>query len=96
MLVIVTYDVNVTEAAGRRRLRKISKKCIGYGIRVQKSVFECRVDPAQWSTLKSELLDLYEPSEDSLRFYYMGSNWDAKVEHYGDNNPIDIDDEIIL
>ena len=40
MLVLITYDVNTEDAAGRKRLRQIAKQCVNYGQRVQCSVFE--------------------------------------------------------
>lgn len=58
MLVLITYDVNVSQDGGTRRLRRIAKVCLDYGLRVQNSVFECEVDPAQFTFLKSELLIL--------------------------------------
>ena len=91
MLVLVTYDVNVTTRAGEKRLRHIAKVCLDYGVRVQNSVFECEVDPAQWVQLKAELLRIYDPSQDSLRFYMLGKRGVDKVEHYGakpTQNPI--------
>lgn len=90
MLVLITYDVNVTTSAGRRRLRKISKTCLDFGVRVQNSVFECEVDPAQWVSLQGELLDLFDPDLDSLRFYFLGSNWKRKVEHHGAKDTKDV------
>lgn len=83
MLVLVTYDVNTATPAGRRRLRQVAKACEDYGQRVQNSVFECLLDPAQWEALKTTLEDLIEPSTDSLRYYYLGSNWQRRVEHVG-------------
>ena len=83
MLVLITYDVNMTGAGGSRRLRHISKLCQDYGIRAQYSVFECEITPAQWVYLKSALLEAYDADLDSLRFYYLGSNWKRKVEHHG-------------
>jgi CRISPR-associated protein Cas2 len=83
MLVLVTYDVNVTTRAGEKRLRHIAKVCLDYGVRVQNSVFECEVDPAQWVQLKTELLRIYDPAQDSLRFYMLGSHGAKKVEHCG-------------
>lgn len=83
MLVLVTYDVNVTTRAGERRLRHIAKACLDHGVRVQNSVFECEVDPAQWVGLKNMLLQIYDPQQDSLRFYMLGKHGAAKVEHCG-------------
>ena len=83
MLVVVSYDVNTTSPAGRKRLRRIAKTCLNFGRRVQFSVFECHVDPTQWMMLKLRLLGLFNADEDSLRFYYLGSNWRGDVEHHG-------------
>jgi CRISPR-associated protein Cas2 len=83
MLVLITYDVSVLTRQGRRRLRNIAKTCLDYGLRVQNSVFECEVEPADWVALKTTLLDLYDPNEDSLRFYQLGSKGRQKIEHYG-------------
>lgn len=83
MLVLVTYDVGVTAVGGIRRLRRISKICLDYGIRVQNSVFECEVDPAQYTMLKRELLEVYDSEEDSLRFYSLGKRGRQRVEHFG-------------
>ena len=83
MMIVVSYDVSTTSARGRRRLRKIARECVNFGTRVQNSVFECHLDPTQWTILKLRLLDLFEAQEDSLRFYYLGSNWRGDVEHHG-------------
>lgn len=83
MLVLITYDVSVVTADGRRRLRNIAKACVDYGTRVQNSVFECELTPAQYVELKAELLDIYDSDEDSLRFYHLGKKGREKVEHHG-------------
>jgi CRISPR-associated protein Cas2 len=83
MLVLITYDVSVMSANGRRRLRHIAKTCVDYGLRVQNSVFECELEPADWVMLKNKLLKLYDANEDSLRFYQLGSKGRQKIEHYG-------------
>jgi CRISPR-associated protein Cas2 len=83
MLVLVTYDVSVITSAGRRRLRNIAKTCLDYGVRVQNSVFECEVEPAQYVVFKAKLMDIYDPEEDSLRFYMLGKRGKQKVEHCG-------------
>lgn len=83
MLILITYDVSVTSTGGIRRLRTISKICLDYGVRVQNSVFECEVDPAQFTMLKNELLDAYNSEEDSLRFYSLGKRGRQRVEHFG-------------
>jgi CRISPR-associated protein Cas2 len=83
MMVLVTYDVNTETKDGKRRLRKVAKKCENYGQRVQNSVFECLVDPAQWAKFRQELIEIIESGKDSLRFYFLGSNWQRHVEHIG-------------
>jgi CRISPR-associated protein Cas2 len=83
MLVLVTYDVNVQDAAGRRRLRRVAKLCQDYGQRVQNSVFECLVDPTTWVAVKAQLEREINPDQDSLRYYFLGSNWQRRVEHVG-------------
>lgn len=83
MLVLVTYDVSVISEGGQKRLRNIAKTCLDYGMRVQNSVFECEVTPAQFVTLKNELTEIYDPQEDSLRIYFLGKNGRQKVEHLG-------------
>jgi len=95
-MVLVSYDVSTKSADGVRRLRKIAEICLDYGLRVQNSVFECNVDPAQWESLKDELLSMYDGKEDSLRFYFLGSNWKRRVEHFGKSDVGDIEEPIIV
>ena len=83
MLVLITYDVCTSDTAGRKRLRKIAKECVNYGQRVQNSVFECVLDAAQCRQLQHKLVSLMDAEKDSLRFYYLGNNYQAKVEHFG-------------
>ena len=83
MLVLITYDVNTEDAAGRKRLRQIAKQCVNYGQRVQNSVFECLLDAAQYRMLQAKLCKITDPEKDSLRFYYLGNNYRGKVEHIG-------------
>ncbi|MEP3857898.1 MAG: CRISPR-associated endonuclease Cas2 [Porticoccus sp.] len=83
MLVLITYDVSVITSDGRRRLRNIAKTCLDYGVRVQNSVFECEVEPAQFTVLKNTLMDIYDEDEDSLRFYFLGKRGHQRVEHIG-------------
>lgn len=96
MFVLVAYDVSTTTPAGTRRLARIAKICKNFGQRVQNSVFECRVDPAQWVSLKAQLLREFLPKEDSLRFYFLGNNWDRRVEHHGANPGFAPTQDIIL
>ena len=83
MLVLISYDVNTQDAAGRRRLRLIAKQCVNYGQRVQNSVFECILDAAQCRQLQHKLCSLMDKEKDSLRFYYLGKKYESKIEHFG-------------
>ncbi len=96
MYVLVTYDVSTTTPKGRSRLRRVAKACLDYGQRVQNSVFECKVDPAQFAALRGILLDLIDPETDSVRFYHLGSSWHHKVEHHGSKKGYDVDGPLIL
>lgn len=82
-MVLVTYDVSTEGTSGKKRLRRIAKICENHGQRVQNSVFECLVDPAQWTQLRQRLIEEIEPEKDSLRFYFLGKNWQNRVEHLG-------------
>ena len=83
MLVLVSYDVSTESEGGKRRLRRVAKVCKNHGQRVQFSVFECLVDPAQWTRLKTQLEKEIKPEHDSLRYYFLGANWKGKIEHVG-------------
>ncbi|MGM9613285.1 MAG: CRISPR-associated endonuclease Cas2 [Butyricicoccus sp.] len=83
MLILITYDVNTTDAAGRKRLRQVAKQCVNYGQRVQNSVFECLVEPAQYKQLQAKLLAIIDEEKDSLRFYHLGNRYHTKIEHFG-------------
>lgn len=96
MLVLVSYDVAMNNEQGPKRLRRVAKICQDYGQRVQYSVFECLVDPAQWTVLREHLIKEINPHEDSLRFYFLGANWRRRVEHVGAKKPIDQEGPIIV
>lgn len=96
MLVLVSYDVATAVPGGQRRLHRVAKVCLNYGQRVQYSVFECIVDPAQWAILRQKLIDEIDPKEDSLRFYFLGSNWKRRVEHVGAKKSVDQDGPLIV
>ena len=89
MLVLITYDVNTEDVAGKKRLRKIAKQCTNYGQRVQNSVFECLVDASQCKQLQCELLEIMNKDRDSLRFYYLGKKYQTKIEHFGSKKTYD-------
>ncbi len=96
MLVLITYDVNTEDAAGRKRLRQIAKQCANYGQRVQCSVFECLLDPAQCKALQAKLCKIMDPGKDSLRFYYLGNRYENKIEHFGVKESYDPEAVLIL
>lgn len=96
MLVLVTYDVSTVTDAGRKRLRKVAKQCVNCGQRVQNSVFECLVDPTQFTQLRHRLEEIIDKKEDSLRYYFLGSNWRKRVEHVGAKPSFDPEGTIII
>ena len=96
MLVLVTYDVSTMSATGRRRLRRVARACLDFGQRVQNSVFECEVDPAQWTVLRARLLTEIDPVHDSLRFYRLGAEGRRRIEHAGAKPALDLDGPLIV
>lgn len=96
MMVLVVYDVSTESAEGRRRLRRVAQVCEDYGQRVQNSVFECLVDPGQWVELRAKLVEETEIKQDSLRFYFLGSNWKRRVEHVGTKKAYDPEGPLIV
>jgi CRISPR-associated protein Cas2 len=96
MMVLVTYDVSTESAAGRKRLRRVAKVCVNCGQRVQNSVFECLVDPAQFAMLRDRLTAEIKSEEDSLRFYFLGQNWQRRVEHIGAKPTYDPEGPLIV
>jgi CRISPR-associated protein Cas2 len=93
---LVTYDVNTDTVAGRRRLRRVARACLDYGQRVQNSVFECEVDPAQWAMLRARLIAEADPELDSLRFYRLGAEGRRRVEHVGAKAALDLDGPLLF
>ncbi|MCU0597045.1 MAG: CRISPR-associated endonuclease Cas2 [Desulfobacterota bacterium] len=96
MMVLVSYDVATSDSEGQRRLRRVAKICKNYGQRVQYSVFECLVDPAQWTRFKHRLEETIDPSQDSLRYYFLGANWQKRVEHVGAKPTFDQEGPLIV
>jgi len=96
MMVLVTYDVATGDKHGRRRLSRVAKTCLDYGQRAQNSVFECSVTPEQWTELRRRLIEEIDAEQDSLRFYFLGSNWKRRVEHIGAKPTFDIDGPMIF
>ena len=96
MLLLITYDVNTQDSKGRKRLRRVAKLCVDYGVRVQNSVFECVVDTAQYRELKHKLTNEIDEKKDSLRFYFLGNGKKTKVEHIGAKETIDVEAPLIM
>ncbi|MCF6267388.1 MAG: CRISPR-associated endonuclease Cas2 [Desulfuromusa sp.] len=96
MMVLVSYDVSTIDRVGARRLRRVAKICQNYGQRVQYSIFECIVDPAQWTQMRQQLIDVINAEQDSLRFYFLGANWQRKVEHIGAKESINQEEPLIV
>jgi CRISPR-associated protein Cas2 len=96
MLVLVTYDVDTTSNEGERRLRKVAKECVNYGQRVQNSVFECLLTEAQFVILRNTLKCIIDGKTDSIRFYFLGKNWQRRVEYIGKKTSFDMTDELII
>jgi CRISPR-associated protein Cas2 len=96
MNMLVTYDVQTSTPSGKRRLRRLARARLDYGQRVQFSVFELKVDPSGWATCRDRLLSIFDPEQDSLRFYYLGSHWEDRVEHHGAKAGYDVDGPLIL
>ena len=96
MLILVTYDVSTVEKAGQRRLRRVAQACEDYGVRVQKSVFECQVGQMEWVTLRNRLLREIKDDKDSLRFYFLDEKAVQRIEHHGVAKPLDLTEPLVL
>lgn len=96
MMVLVSYDVKTEDRQGRKRLRQIARQCENWGQRVQYSVFECLVEPTQWTALRAALIDIMDKEKDSLRFYFLGANWKRRVEHVGAKEAIDPEGPLVF
>ena len=96
MMVLVSYDVRTSEPGGAKRLRRVAKVCRNFGQRVQFSVFECVVDPAQWTRLRQALIDEINMEADSLRFYFLGANWRSRMEHVGAKESLDQEGPLVV
>jgi len=96
MMVLVSYDIATASKKGAKRLRKVATICKNYGQRVQYSVFELSVDPAQWAMIRQKLIDEIDEKEDSLRFYFLGSNWKRRIEHIGAKETYDVEGPLIV
>ena len=96
MMVLITYDVETVTPSGAKRLRRVAKECQNYGRRVQNSVFECVVTEAQFAQLKSSLASKIDKEKDTIRFYFLGNNWNNRIEHIGQQTSFDVTSELII
>lgn len=96
MLMLIAYDVNTTTAPGQKRLRRVARACLDYGQRVQNSVFECEVEPAQWTALRARLIGEIDPQRDSLRFYRLGADGQKRVEHVGAKPALSLEGPLVF
>ena len=96
MLILVAYDVSTETSAGRRRLRRVAKACQNYGQRVQKSVFECKVDKMTYEVLEKQLLDEINPAEDNLRLYRLSEPLEEHVKEFGQFKAVDFDGPLVV
>jgi len=96
MLIIVTYDVSTETGAGRKRLRRVAKVCESVGQRVQKSVFECRVDLMGYEDLERRLLKEIDEKEDNLRLYRLTEPVELHVKEYGNFRATDFDAPLVV
>ena len=96
MYILVTYDVATATPSGAKRLRQVARICKNYGQRVQASVFECLVDPAQLVNLRHELLSVIDDQEDSLRIYQLDKHYQRQIHIYGKVTSFEIEGELIV
>ena len=96
MMVLISYDVSTMDSAGKSRLRKVAKECQNHAQRVQNSVFEANLGYSAFLKLKERLIDLIDKETDSLRFYYLGNNWNRRIEHVGAKETYDSEGVIII
>ena len=96
MFILIAYDVSTTDKPGQKRLRRVARACEDYGVRVQKSLFECQVGKTEWAVLRDRLLKAIDPEQDSLRIYHLDEDARNGTEHHGVKEPVDLSDPLIL
>ncbi len=96
MYVLITYDVNTSTPAGKKRLRQVAKCCMNHGQRVQNSVFECLLSEAQFIRFRSDIAAIIDHDNDSIRIYHMGKNYNSKIEHIGTQTAFEMEGELII
>lgn len=96
MQVLITYDVETVTPAGKKRLRQVAKVCLDYGQRVQNSVFELNIYPADLVEIKSKLEKIIDPQKDSIRIYNLGKNWERRVESLGRDDTYNPEKDLLI
>jgi len=96
MYILITYDVALSTETGAKRLRKVAKACMNFGQRVQNSVFECSLTQAQFLELRHQLISLIDAKQDSIRFYFLGNNWENKIEQIGKPTSYNVNNSLII
>lgn len=96
MQVLITYDVETITPAGKKRLRQVAKVCLDYGQRVQNSVFELNIYPADMVEIKSKLEKIIDPKKDSIRIYNLGKNWERRVESLGRDDTYNPEKDLLI
>ena len=96
MFKLIAYDVSTIDKPGQKRLRRVARACEDYGVRVQKSLFECQVGNPEWATLRNRLLQEIDPKQDSLRIYHLDEDARERTEHHGFKEPLDLGAPLIL
>ena len=96
MMVLITYDVDTISETGAKRLRKVAKVCQNYGQRVQNSVFECRLTESQYVLLRNKIESIINDDLDNVRFYFLGNNWNHRIETIGKDCIVNLDRELII
>ncbi|QQT90360.1 CRISPR-associated endonuclease Cas2 [Peptoniphilus harei] len=96
MQVLITYDVETITPAGKKRLRQVAKVCLDYGQRVQNSVFELNIYPADLVEIKNKLEKIIDPQKDSIRIYNLGKNWERRVESLGRDDTYNPEKDLLI
>ena len=93
---LIAYDVSTIDRAGQKRLRRVARACQDFGVRVQKSLFECKVGKTEWAVLRERLLAEIDNEHDSLRIYHLDEDTGKETEHHGISKPVDLSSPLVL
>lgn len=96
MMVVVTYDVDLTKSSGPKRLRRVARICESVGVRVQNSVFELLVNQTELLQIQQRLKAVIDPELDSIRFYLLGNHYQNHIQSMGKPLQIQQDGDLIL